>query len=257
MKRIRDWLLGKRVELSLPPPPREEIFHGRGDFQRVGEEFFRFFVEVGGLQPSEKVLEIGCGVGRMAAPLTHYLTKKGSYTGVDIVADGIAHCQKTIASRYANFQFLFIDVYNKFYNPGGQYQASSYQFPFADESFDFIFLTSVFTHMLPQDVENYLAEIARLLRPHGRCFITFFLLNIESLRRLEEKSATEVFPYVFDRYRVTDQDTPEAVIAHEEELVRGLYGKYQLKIQEPICYGSWCGRKDFLSYQDIVLAVKE
>ena len=55
-----------------------------------------------------------------------------------------------------------------------------YRFPFADSIFSFVFLTSVFTHMLCEGVEQYLNEIQRVLLPRGRSFITFFLLNEES-----------------------------------------------------------------------------
>ena len=50
-------------------------------------------------------------------------------------------------------------------------------FPCADNSFDLVFLTSVFTHMFAGDVENYLSEISRVLKPGGKCLITWFLLD--------------------------------------------------------------------------------
>ena len=37
------------------------------------------------LSPDHRVLDIGCGTGRMAIPLTSFLSKKGSYEGFDIV----------------------------------------------------------------------------------------------------------------------------------------------------------------------------
>jgi hypothetical protein len=45
-------------------------------------------------------------------------------------------------------------------------------------------------------------------------------------------------------------------VAFEENYIRTLYGKYGLRIMEPIHYGSWCGRRNFLSYQDIIVASK-
>lgn len=81
---------------------------------------------------------------------------------------------KNITPKYPNFNFQLADIYNKMYNPQGKYKASDYKFPYANETFDFVFLTSVFTHLLPQDMERYLSEIARVLKKNGRCFITFF-----------------------------------------------------------------------------------
>src|SRR5205807_8842570 len=104
------------------------------------------------------MLDVGSGTGRMARPLTRYL-KGGSYEGIDIVARSVQWCQRTYASRYPNFRFHFADIYNKVYNPDGKHKASEYRLPFETSSFDFFFLTSVFTHMLPQDMEHYLSEV--------------------------------------------------------------------------------------------------
>lgn len=48
-------------------------------------------------------------------------------------------------------------------------------------SFDFVFLTSVFTHLLPEDMNNYFSEVVRVLTHARRCLITYFLLTFESL----------------------------------------------------------------------------
>ena len=45
-------------------------------------------------------------------------------------------------------------IYNKKYNPAGKCKWSEYGFSFETQSFDSVFLTSVFTHMLPQDMDN-------------------------------------------------------------------------------------------------------
>jgi SAM-dependent methyltransferase len=83
-----------------------------------------------------------------------------------------------------NFQFYQIDIYDKHYNPAGHCKASEYRFPFPDDSFDFVMLGSVFTHMLPDGVRNYLSEIRQVLAPGGRCMISYFFLNDET-RRLD------------------------------------------------------------------------
>ncbi|MBW4576928.1 MAG: class I SAM-dependent methyltransferase [Aphanothece sp. CMT-3BRIN-NPC111] len=238
-------------------PPKHKCFVGDGDFKAIGEIFFQIFLELGALKPGEKVLDVGCGIGRMARPLTNYLKDGGSYEGIDIVADGIKWCQKKITPTYPNCKFQLIDVYNKEYNPTGKYKASEYKFPYDNNSFDFIFLTSVFTHMLPQDMENYFSEIARTLKQDGRCLITFFLLNNESLDLINKNlSPLLQFQYEMDGCRTADKDIPERAIAFDEKYVRSIYGKYGVNIVEPIRYGSWCGRENFLSYQDIILAIK-
>lgn len=238
-------------------PPESLNFVGDGDFREIGSEFLRHFIELGGLKPNESVLDVGCGIGRMAAPLTRYLDKQGRYEGFDIVSDGIDWSVKNIGSRFSNFRFQFLDIYNRNYNPKGRLKAAEAKFPYPSESFDFVFLTSVFTHMLPDEVENYLSEIARVMKSNARCLITYFLLNHESLELIGSKKSKFGFGHQFGSYRLQDLNAPEAAVSYEENFVQGLYRRYGLKINEPIRYGSWCGRSTFVSGQDIVVARKD
>jgi SAM-dependent methyltransferase len=132
-------------------PPESLIFVGQGDFIEIGQIFKAYFIELANLQRTDKVLDVGCGIGRMAIPLTKYLSKEGGYWGFDIVKSGIDWCQSHISPRFNNFHFQHSDVYNSHYNPTGKVRAQNFRFPFNEESFDFVFLTSVFTHMLPSD----------------------------------------------------------------------------------------------------------
>ena len=67
-------------------------------------------------------------------------------------------------------------------NPKGRFRASECRFPWDDESFDFVLLTSVFTHMLPADREHYLSEIARVMSRGAKCVITHFILDAKKTK---------------------------------------------------------------------------
>lgn len=237
-------------------PPERLNFVGKGDFVGIGKEFFKYFVKYGCLQPQERVLEVGCGIGRMAIPLMDYLTT-GTYDGFDIVPVGIRWCKKNITRRKANFRFQLANIINTCYNPGGRVAASDYVFPYAGSSFDFVFLTSVFTHMLPQDMEHYFAEISRVLKPGGRCLITFFLLDKESLAMMKIERKEIHFDYQEEGYRVMEKENPEIAVGYPIDYIRSLHEKNRLVITEPILYGYWSGRKDPVSLQDMVISVKE
>ena len=70
-------------------------------------------MRLAGLTPDEAVLEPGCGAGRIAEPLTRYLSEDGSYDGFDVVAEAIESCKRGIASRHPNFHFRHVDVFNR------------------------------------------------------------------------------------------------------------------------------------------------
>lgn len=243
---------GKRRDLV---PPRRLSFVGDGDFEKTGDEFLSYFIRFGGLQPSYSVLDVGCGIGRMARPLTGYLSA-GRYEGMDIVPVGIRWCQKNITPRYPNFHFTLADIRNTEYNPMGKVAASEYKFPYADASFDFAFLTSVFTHLVTADSGRYMAELSRVLRPGGSCVATFFLLNEESNRAVDAGRSSLLFRYSLDGCWTTNKQIPESAIAYDELTMKEKMERNGFSIQS-IHYGNWSGRSDYLSYQDMVILRKQ
>jgi ubiquinone/menaquinone biosynthesis C-methylase UbiE len=54
-------------------PPKRLDFVGGGDFVYVGREMLRKMIELGGLKPEDRALDIGCGVGRVAYKLRLHL----------------------------------------------------------------------------------------------------------------------------------------------------------------------------------------
>jgi SAM-dependent methyltransferase len=237
-------------------PPRALRFVGNGDFLKIGKVFLNTFIEKAHLQKTDDVLDVGCGIGRMAIPLVNYLNNDASYEGFDIVEKGIKWCEKNITPKHPNFHFQIADLYNKRYYPKGKYKASEYKFPFADNSFDFIFLTSVFTHMLPDEIENYTSEISRVLRKNGRCLITFFILNETSETLLAKGGCAFDFKNNYGIYRVQNEQLPEDAVAYQETHIKELFDKYSLTIKQPILYGSWCNRENPYSFQDIIIVEK-
>jgi SAM-dependent methyltransferase len=236
---------GKR---ELPPLHLRRYVGPLRSFESSGAEFMGYLRSLAELRPSERVLDIGCGCGQMALHLKNYLDESGGYVGVDIHRPSISWCQQKIARRHKNFEFAHIDVRNLAYNPNAAQRAEAYQFPFADRSFDLILLKSVFTHMRPPEVSNYLSEVARLLKNDGRCLATFFLLNEEQARLANDLA----FNYGEGEWRYMHEHSPESAVAYDESFVMQLLETYGLAVEKKI-YGSWSGREDGLSYQDMLL----
>jgi len=199
------------------------------------------------------VLDIGCGCGRIALPLTEYLGQKGAYEGFDIVPEAISWCRDHISTRYPNFQFRVADIFNGSYNPEGRLLAEEYVFPYEDEAFDFAILTSVFTHMLPESMDHYLKQLSRVLKGSGRCLLTMFLVNEESSGLMEAGSSTLDFENNAGVYRTHIVQTPEAAVAYEEEFVARLLDTRGFDLVSTH-YGAWPGRASFLAYQDLLIA---
>lgn len=248
-------LAGKRDRFTPPKSRRATI--GDGDFITIGEEFLEIFTEIAGLRPDDTVLDVGCGIGRMSIPLTGYLSNDGRYEGFDIVPSDIRWLKKRVASRHPNFHFQVANIYNRMYNPKGKYDASEFVFPYETSHFDFVFAASVFTHLLPAPIEHYLSEVSRVLKPGGRCLITFFLTNDESLELMGRDKSMFDFRHDFGGCLTVDLGLPEKAVGYHENRVVALHEQYGLDIEFPIRYGAWCGRDNSLSGQDIVLATKK
>ena len=230
-------------------PPKRKTFIGGGDFIAVGDAFLGT-LKRHGLTPEMDVLDVGCGQGRMARPMTGYL--KGRYEGFDIDKSGIEWCQSEYNDA-PNFTFHHADVFNARYNKTGAVAAKDYRFPFADNNFDRVFLTSVFTHMFKDDVENYLSEIARVLKPGGKCLVTWFLLD--EISRQSQHPVMNFAHEVDEVSRTTVKSNPEAAIAFELDFVKGLYGKCGLSV-ETIEFGTWGRPESAYDLQDMIIAIK-
>ena len=109
--------------------------------------------------------------------------------------------------------------------------------------------------MMPKDLENYLSEVQRVLTRGERCLISYFLLTEESQQLSAAGKSTLDFKNIFDGYRAVSLDVPELAVAFEEKWILDLYDKVGLKISR-LEYGSWCGRKNAMTYQDLILAKK-
>jgi SAM-dependent methyltransferase len=236
-----------------PVPPRGLSFVGEGDFLATGREFAGHFSELGGLQPTDRVLDIGCGIGRMAIPLTGYI-EGGSYAGFDVGRAMIRWCRRNITTRHPEFEFEWAPVHNAKYNPFGSLSASEFRFPYPDSTFDFAFATSLFTHLVRDEVRHYLAETARVLRPGGACLLTFFLLTPSAEAEIAAGRAALAFTHPVDGGATTDPGQPEEAIAFEVEGVRAMLEEAGLAVREPLHPGSWANEPEAASYQDIIVA---
>ncbi|WP_417722820.1 class I SAM-dependent methyltransferase [Salipiger sp.] len=147
------------------------------DFTTVSQKHMVTLRRFGALEQARHIVEIGCGVGRDAISLIPLLPPEGSYLGIDIMPDSIAWAQGHITPRDPRFSFVHFDVADKQHNPGGTETMQDHRIPRAPGSTDLVYLFSVFTHMFPADLAQYLRDFARILRPGGHVVATMFVIT--------------------------------------------------------------------------------
>jgi len=238
----------------LPVPPSEDNFVGDGDYLAIGTEFLGHFIELGGLQEHERVLDVGCGIGRMAVPLTQYLNPETArYVGIDPASAGIQWCTRNIGSVYPNFRFMHLDIANALYNPDGYIRGSEIALPFSNGAFDFAIMTSVVTHLPEEEIAPYFREISRLLELGGRLFLSAFVMA-------PDRASGATPRVVFHRAGkgaawYANTRAPLAAVAFDDGFLdEALHAAgFEIALKR---FGHWRGGTGEQHYQDFFVAVK-
>jgi ubiquinone/menaquinone biosynthesis C-methylase UbiE len=113
----------------------------------------RRIVELAGVRPGERILDVGCGPGRLAIVAGTAAGPAGEICGIDPAPEMIelARRRAAQASVRARFEVGVIEA-----------------LPFPDNDFDIV-LSSLMLHHLPDELKRRgLAEIHRVLKPAGR-----------------------------------------------------------------------------------------
>lgn len=111
-----------------------------------------------GLPQDGYLVDVGCGSGRLAKPLSAWL--KGRYLGIDLVPALVAHARKIAARPDWRFQVI-----------------QHIGIPEQDGQADMVCFFSVLTHLTHEQSYWYLEEARRVLKPGGRIVFSFLELR--------------------------------------------------------------------------------
>lgn len=227
---------------------------GGSKFYKEGKYIYTLLKKYTALTKSCDVLEIGCGCGRTAFSLAEDL-EIGTYLGMDIEHVSLEACTKSKYLSGKGFQFEYMNVFNREYNPKGTTLAKNYSFPKNDECFDVIFLMSVFTHMLPQDVSNYISEISRMLKPGGKCMLSTFLMDQGTNGEMIS------FPYKYMEAFTYKEQFPEIAVGYTSSYFVERFKESNLKLDRSPLFGIWRGNNVDIAEtnfpQDLLVFVKD
>jgi SAM-dependent methyltransferase len=163
---------------TLPPKHLRaggEEFQDDAFFLASAQREARRLVDECGLKSDMRVLDVGCGYGRLPTGILSVAGDAIDYLGIDVRKSVVSWCSRYIAGSHPRFTFTHLDRYNDRYNPDGQRMDTQFRLPVDDCSLDIIYLYSVFSHLIVEDIREYLREFHRTLAPAGRIFLTLFV----------------------------------------------------------------------------------
>lgn len=117
---------------------------GSQDWEIHGQMQLQFLISRG-LKPEHRLLDLGCGTGRLACQAIPYLNE-GNYVGIDISAEAIKHCRA-----------IETDKKPTFIHGDGSLKPAIPLSPF-----NIIFAHSVFTHLPADVIETIFQDLSKI-----------------------------------------------------------------------------------------------
>ena len=236
----------------LPFPPKDYMFMGEDQERSIRNANILLDAIKGRYSLGSRFLDIGCGYGRLAFGL-HRQGYFGQYLGIDILKKHIDWLSENVTPVAPSLQFRHLDIRNGRYNPNGSIDANDFQIPFFPDPPEVITMFSVFTHMYEGDIRRYLKSVAGVMNDKSTLCATFFLLNQEErMLRNDAQQRLRLEHRLNDHCYYLSKDDPLHAIGFEESVVIDWIYELGLRL-DSISYGSWCGRKGLVNYQDTLL----
>ena len=167
-------MFGRQTPVAVLPPSKYRMggkhFKNDAAFIKTAVRDVKRLERYTGLTRDSRLLDWGCGAGRLAIGVREHLGRIADYHGVDVQPELIDWAADNLAGP--GYRFTCVDVSNERYNPDGTPDRTLAAEP---ESVDVLYAYSVLSHMNDVDTPAYLRLIAAALSPVGKAFVTCFV----------------------------------------------------------------------------------
>jgi SAM-dependent methyltransferase len=192
------------------------IFNSHVMFIKASSDCWLTFLSREYCKPNADVVELGCGCGRIAQSLREPWFQ-GTYVGVDIDNEMIDYCRKNFQAE--RFQFILSPHKSTTYSSGNLWDTSIDEHALVvakPNSKDFVYAFTLYTHLLENEITDYLRETYRILRSRGIMYMNFLCIeHVELGRRW-------TFQHRHGNAYVENERYPEAAVAYHEAFMTEL-----------------------------------
>ena len=159
---------------------------GRLIFKLSGVVYSHTFIHVADLNPGDRVLEIGCGMGTILMAARRHINSRESYVGIDLSFQMVMRGKERAPAVILKPVELIV--------------ASALSLPLRSGLFDVVLMSHVIKYLTDDQLNLVLDESARVLKPGGRIvlwefnpvfppIITRLIVKYCSAQKLRSKSA--------------------------------------------------------------------
>jgi SAM-dependent methyltransferase len=138
--------------------PEHAVGHHDSDF---GSWQFWWLIRHAGLRPDDRVLDLGCGTGRLAKHLVPFLDR-GHYTGLDISEEALDVARARVPGEVRRDRAPTLT------------RNADLQLEEVDGEVNLVWANSLLTHLPERDVVELLQHLPDVLAEDGQAFLTFF-----------------------------------------------------------------------------------
>jgi SAM-dependent methyltransferase len=159
-------------DISMPDHLRRGALRDKPNYVQSGLYLIDLMCRKFGLKDMSEVslLDMGCGT-KLSQAAVQFNKPFGQYTGLDLDPEMI----EVLREKFPENEYHHLDLYNEMYNTEGTPLSADTRLPLKENSFDYICLYSVFTHLEPKDFTAMLQVMRRYIKPAGKLIFSLYI----------------------------------------------------------------------------------